>query len=254
MLCLYGVVEATHELPDVTGIAAGELRLVASGDVAAVCSELPADTELTAEDANEFLDVLLAVLEGGIVLPLSLGTVAEGPEQVIAEFLQPQAGQLRSQLDRLRDLVEVHVDADDDESTAIADLAARQGIQLPAEADFAHRLEVGEQVAALLVEQRRDLAREIVAAFDKVAEASAPRSVINGPEDPVLRWAFLVRREALSDFDNTQQELHGENPAVSIRTVGPLPPVSFLVSPQSPTGPAEDRSVQDSPAEGSWGW
>lgn len=249
MLCLYGVVDATHELPKTSGIADGELELIEHGDVAAVSSELPADTELTAEDANDFLEVLLALLETGTVLPLSLGTVVNGPDEVIAEFLEPQAQNLRAQLDRLRDLVEVHVDVDDDEARAVAELASREGIQLPSGADLSERMAVGEQVAALLVEQRRALADELVAAFDAVAEQSTPRSVINGPEDPVLRWAFLVRRDAIAAFDDAQQALQRQNPDLSIRSVGPLPPANFLVPPQStPEQPGETTSA------GSWGW
>lgn len=253
MLALYGVVEPTHELPKTPGIAGGELRLISNGEVAVVCSELPADTELSAEDANDFLEVLLAVLEGGTVLPLSLGTVVDAADKVVAEFLDPQAENLRAQLDRLRDLVEVHVDVDDDEASVISDLAARQGIRTPAGAGLDQRIAVGEQVGALLVEQRRAIADELVAAFGKVAEQSAPRSVINGPEDPVLRWAFLVRRDAIADFDDAQQALQRQNPELAIRSVGPLPPANFLAPPQSP--PAAGQHDSGQPAEGgSWGW
>lgn len=249
MLCLYGVVESTHELPKTSGVADGELQLIDHGDIAVVCSELPAGTELTAEDANDFLEVLLALLETGTVLPLSLGTVVDGPDQVVAEFLQPQARELRAQLDRLRDLVEVHVDVDDDEAEAIGDLAARQGIRAPAEADLEQRIAIGEQIGELLVEQRRDVAAELVESFGKVAEQSTPRSVINGPEDPVLRWAFLVRRDSIAEFDAAQQALQGRHPNLSIRSVGPLPPANFLAPPQSAVEPPGETT-----SGGGWGW
>jgi hypothetical protein len=250
MLCLYGIVPASQQPPDTPGIGGASLESVADGTVAAICSELADEDNLTAEDANDYLGVLLALVEAGTVLPLALGTVMPDAATVRSDVLRPQGAHFEAELQRLAGKVEVHVDAEDDESFTIAELANHSGIRLPADADFQQRLEVGEQVAALLVTERRRIGEDVVDRLRSVAVADTPRAILEGPEDPVLRWAFLVEKDRLAQFDDAYRLVQSEYPRLSIRATGPLPPVDFLDS-----GPAQGhKPAKPAPENSKWGW
>jgi hypothetical protein len=249
MLCLYGIVPASQQPPNSPGIAGGTLESVAEGTVAAVCSELDDEYSLTAEDANDYLGVLLELVEAGAVLPLAMGTVMPDAAAVRSDVLRPRASHFEAELQRLADKVEVHIDAEDDETFAIAELAKHSGIRLPDDADFQQRIEVGEQVAALLVTQRRRIAEDVVGQLRNVAVADTARAILEGPEDPVLRWAFLVDKDRLAQFDDAYRLVQSEYPRLSIRATGPLPPVDFLDS-----GPAESPEPAKPAPDSKWGW
>ena len=65
----------------------------------------------------------------------------------------------------------------------------------------------------------------------------------------MLRWAFLVRRDQLTELDDEMTAVRGEFPALTFRYVGPLPPVHFLarVTAAPPAADAFDSN-------GTWGW
>src|SRR5581483_4937559 len=100
---------------------------------------------------------------------------------------------LPATLDALDGLVELQVDADDDEAAVVAEIARTAPVVDTAGADLATRIEVGQRVGQLLVEHRVRVAEQIVDRLRRLAVDDVPRAQIAGPEDPVLRWAFLVK-------------------------------------------------------------
>lgn len=94
-LQLYGVVRADHPRAP---------RVVCWEDLAMVVDDAPAEPDPAAH-----LAVVSALVEGGPVLPVRFGTVAENEDLVRTEVLAPTADRYRADLDRLDGLAEVHV-------------------------------------------------------------------------------------------------------------------------------------------------
>ena len=92
-LQLYGVVRAGHPRAP---------RTVGWEDLAMVVGDPEPDPAV-------HLAVVSALVEGGPVLPVRFGTVAEDEDAVRTEVLAPAADTYRADLDRLDGLAEVHV-------------------------------------------------------------------------------------------------------------------------------------------------
>ncbi|MEU4252107.1 GvpL/GvpF family gas vesicle protein [Amycolatopsis sp. NPDC026612] len=176
-LQLYGVVRAGH--PRVP-------RTVCWEDLAMVVGEAPADPDPAAH-----LAVVSALVEGGPVLPVRFGTVAEDEDAVRTEVLAPAADTYRTDLDRLDGLAEVHVCL---RFTGPGSpwRAARSDVLLAEVADRAH---------------------------DSVA--------LPAGESADERWAFLVGLGDLLIVRDAVAGL-GRSGGVQADWLGPLPAYSFL--------------------------
>lgn len=252
MLYAYGVVRAGHPPPKRKGVGAppGKVTLVESDQLAAAVTELPDDYAADEADARAHLNVLIALLEDGPVVPLRMGTVAPTQAAVRADVLDSMRSDMQRRLDALDGLVELHVDADDDESETIAAVVGAAGLRVPAHADLDTKLELGQQVAELVVEHRQQIAEEILTELRPFAVRDAPRKVGVGPEDPVLRWAFLVKRGEIQDFDEAVVAVRSHHPTVSVRFVGPLPPAHFIDWDQA----TADSKPDSFSGQGRWSW
>ncbi|MDT3446372.1 MULTISPECIES: GvpL/GvpF family gas vesicle protein [unclassified Pseudofrankia] len=268
-LLLYGVVRDDHPLADPPPLGAGDppgrIRLVRRPPVAAVVSPVSDPVRIADQDAERHLDVLLGLLADGPVLPLRLGSVAPDEDAVREEVLGQAAPQLRGQLDALDGLVEVHVDADEDELTAIRAViaadpslaAAREGLDGPGgETNLQTRMALGERVADGVVLRRLHQAEALLDALRPHSVANTGRGPMGGPEDPVLRWAFLVHRDAepsrrgLEHFDEAVERVRDDHPELVIGYVGPLPAFHFLDLAEA----AEPAEAAGEPEHGRWGW
>lgn len=251
MLYLYGVLPKGRRPPGRKGVGTPPqpVRVVDGSSVAALVSELPEDYQATEEGARQHLQVLIGALEDGPVVPLRMGTVATDEAQA-REILATTEDELARTLERLADVVELQVDADDD-AAEVAALVAGEGPAIDmAGADLATRIEVGQRVAELVTEHRLAVAEQVVDRLRGLAVDDVPRSQITGPEDPVLRWAFLVRRDDVERFDDAIAALRAEFPSLSFRYVGPLPAAHFVArEPARATEPADSFR-----GNGSWGW
>lgn len=255
MRYVYGVVRAGHPPAALQGVGRPpvDVRLIESGPLAAAVSDVDDDFLVEDNDARAHVHVLIDLLGGGPVIPVRLGTVAPDDDSVRVEVLDAARPELVECIDALDGKVELHVDVDDNEAEAIAAVAGAGPLR-PGEAlDVASALELGQRVAALLVEHRQQLADEIVAKLRPMAIRDAPRSVIEGPEDPVLRWAFLISADDLAIFDEAVVSLRAAYPNLAIRYVGPLPAAHF-VDWRGRTDETGDGSLDAFQADGSWGW
>lgn len=260
MLYLYGVVREGQPAPKVKGVGEppGDVSLIESGPLAAAATELPDDFEIQDSDAERHLEVLITLLGDGPVVPLRMGTVAPDESAVRAEVLDAAQAEMVERLDALDGLVELHVDADDDEMEAVASVARAAGLAPDPAADMSARLDLGREVASLLVERRQQVAAEVVEDLRGCAVHHVPRSTIQGPEDPVLRWAFLVKREDIEKFDRAVVATRSRHPTMAIQHVGPLPPAHFIDwsgNGRSADGPGDAPPESDPfSASSSWGW
>jgi hypothetical protein len=82
---------------------------VRAGDLAAAVSDAAEGLVLRDEDAFVHLDVLVALLADGPVLPVRFGTVVEDDDAVCTDVVGNTS--LAGELESLADVVELHVDA-----------------------------------------------------------------------------------------------------------------------------------------------
>jgi len=253
VLYVYGVTRAGRGTPDIKGLGSppADVVLLESGPVAAAVSELPDDYAVDEEDARAHLQVLIDLLADGPVLPLRMGTVSPDAQALRTELLDASRPGLETRLDALDGMVELHVDADDDESSAVAEIAHAAQLRPAAQGDFQSSLDLGHDIAEILVDRRRQLAEEIVGQLRQLAVRDAPRSVIQSAEDPVLRWAFLVRQDDLEHFDEAVISVRETHPQTAIRYVGPLPPSHFVEWGSEPETSDDTDSFTGSAG---WGW
>jgi hypothetical protein len=254
MLYLYGVTRAQREQPAMAGLGAPPVpvQLIESGPIAAVVSELPDDYVVQDEDARAHLQVLIGLLEGGPVLPVRMGTIAPGPDEVRNDVLESGKDELVHRLDALDGLVELQVDIDDDESRSIAELTRAGLLEAYPAPDLASRIDFGQRVAEVLVDYRRQLADEIVDELRPLATRDVPRSTIRSAEDPLLRWAFLVPDDEIAKFDEGVAAIRNTHPELNLRYTGPLPASHFVD--WEPGAEASSTSTDSFQAQSAWGW
>ena len=250
MRYVYGVVRDGTPPPTARGVGSppAPVQVVGSPPIAAAVSTVPEGYEVTEADASAHLDVLVDLLGRGPVIPVRLGSVVPDDAAVRTEVLDVDRDTFIEALEALDGLVEVHVDADEDETSAIASIVAAGDLP-PAGGDLSQRIALGEMIADRLVARRRSLAEQLLAALRPVAVADAPRAELRGPEDPVLRWSFLVRD--LDAFDDVVAALRSSYAGVTFEYVGPLPAAHFVGWRGGTAVSSEPDSFSGS---GRWSW
>jgi hypothetical protein len=155
--------------------------------------------------------------------------------------------------------VEIDLTALDDESTAVAAVVAGAPDRFRPGGD---PLVLGERVAAAVMEHRARMGDHIVLRLRELSEQDAARRQASNPEEPFLQWAFLVRRDNVSRFDDAATELMQRTPGLVLQSVGPLPPFSFVStgtvdagsSSAVQQGAASASGGTDPFRSGKWGW
>ena len=253
MLYIYGITRADRAAPSVDGLGdpPEAVRLVESAPLAAAVSDLPDGYVLHDEDARAHLKVLIELLHDGPVLPVRMGTVTPSEDVLRSEVLDASSPELVDRLDALDGFVELHVDADDDESQSIRIVAAAAGIRGSGAMALDERIQLGGQIADLLVDYRRQVAAEIVARLRPLAARDVSRITVRSAEDPLLRWAFLVRRDDLPRFDEAVVDIRRAHSDLAIRYAGPLPPSHFA---DWQPGSQRCTPTDSFQATGAWGW
>jgi hypothetical protein len=104
---VYGLVRPGHP-GRICGIDDMPVEIVSQGSLAAAVSTVERD--LAPADAETHLDVLVALLANGPVLPVRFGTLAADDTAVRDDVLAP-CEPLATRLDELDGMVELHVDA-----------------------------------------------------------------------------------------------------------------------------------------------
>ena len=236
---LYGVVAAGSRLPELSaqGIeeSAEPPRLVGLGAVAALVSALStADVAPSAANLKAHVGVLSEVAGAAAVLPASFGIVAPG-EAELEVSLAPRAEELAGLLRELGDHVELSVTAAYAGDTAMREAVAGEPAiarlhdkvaGVPLEAAYYDRIRLGELVAGALERRRVQEADELITSVSDLASDIRTTEV----GDPLLlRAAFLVRREAIPDFERRlEDEAEARSGRVRLTLTGPLAPHSFV--------------------------
>lgn len=234
---IYGIVEETAAAPEGSGIAGAPLSLISEAGSAALVSDVD-DGELRAgrEQVLAHSRVLEAAMTQGTVLPMRFGVVMAGPDEIKRDLLEPHAGDLRDQLDRMKGKVEVNIRVVYQEDVMLREVVredqdiARLRASLrdqPEDATYYGRIRLGELVAEAVVRKRDADAEAVLQVLVphtleyEVAEPTHERVVVTA--------SFLVQRDQLAEFDAAVDDLaRAEAARMRFKYTGPLPPHSFV--------------------------
>ena len=233
---VYGVVRAADAGKlDVSGVEDAAVRTVASDGLAALVSDIESDSLAAAREIRAHWRVLEEASGSATVLPVRFGTVMESEAAVRERLLEPNADSLTTALEQVDGRIQLSVKGVYDEEALLRDVvrhapaiatARRRISELPSDAAYYQRIQLGEAVAAG-VEQRREA--DTASALERLEPLSvAARSEPVSAPDAAFNLAFLVDRDRVDPFSAAVAELgktYGD--ALQLRYVGPLPPYSF---------------------------
>ena len=224
-LLLHGVVRASHRLPD-----GSPFRLVDVEDLAVVVSDRQDDRALTEQETVTHLAGLCALLPGGPVLPLRIGTTAVDETAARAAVLALSPQSLRHHLDELDGLVEMHVRLVFDEDAALRAVYDKgRGTDMITQVDL---------IAREIVAWRQNQADELLAPVSATARAVA---LLDAPEHTEELRAYLLPLAEIETVRAAVAALHD----VTVTCIGPLPAFHFL--------DLEQKQPEIRPAS-RWGW
>jgi hypothetical protein len=234
---VYGIVERKTPAPSGKGIGGSPLRLITDDGAAALVSDVEQpELMLGREELLAHARVLEEAVSSGTVLPMRFGIVLEGEDEVRQRLLRSHADELRSQLERFADKVEVSIRASYDEQRLMREVVAedlavrrlRDSVHgKPEDATYYERIRLGELVSQAVERKREaDSARilEALWPFSSDVHVAPPAH-----ERVALSAAFLVERKRLSQFDQALEGFAGgQGGRLLFKYTGPLPPHSFV--------------------------
>ncbi|MDX8036686.1 GvpL/GvpF family gas vesicle protein [Lentzea sp. BCCO 10_0856] len=235
-LHLHGIVRAARPLPD-----GSPFRLVEVEDVAVVVSDRVEDRALTEQEATAHLAGLCALLPGGPVLPLRIGTTAVDEAAARAAVLALVVPVLRGRLDRLDGMAELHVRLVFEEDVVVRGVYHEGGFT-GGGPDLATTIARGELIARRIeawCAKRADGLLTPVSALAGAVVSLATR------EATVQLRAFLVPLDQAGAVRAAVARLGAEG--VVATCAGPLPAFHFL-------DPAPHRGQPENPPSSRWGW
>ena len=235
---VYGVVRAgSKSSRSLKGINGKPLRLVTSGNLGALTSEVPdGPVEAGREELMAHSRVLEQAIRRGVVLPMRFGVVMPTESSVRRDLLEAHREQLERQLDEMDGKVEVNIKGLYEENSVLREVLEqnpqvaelRDSLQgKPEDATYYERIRLGELVAEVVGEKRAVDQQRVV---DRLADHAL--AVDQGEpmhEHMAVNASFLVDQAKLADFDRAVDELGSEEAQrIRFRYTGPLPPHSFV--------------------------
>jgi hypothetical protein len=207
VIILYAITD--HPTPPVPPL--GALRVVASGDLAAVCGPV-LEGEVTAEALWQHERLVEALMDARDVLPVRYGTRLADDAAAI-RTLRDHHAEYAASLEAVRGGVELAVRVFGGGDAPAAPIPPRPSgtAYLRARA----RAAADESGADMIVHQ--PLAG---------AARAATVAPVNRPGE-LLRAAYLVDRGATAAFSARVRAIQDENPQLRITCTGPWPPYSF---------------------------
>jgi hypothetical protein len=218
------------------GIGGGAVYSIRCGRLAAVVSDVP-NGKLRPERRHlaAHYDVLQLLMKQTTVLPMTFGTVADGPEE-IRRILSFHEATLLEQLQRVKGKVEMGLRVLWDvpnifeyfvgmhsELRALRDQVFRDGRQ-PSQNE---KIELGQAFDRSLQEERAARRETVAAALKSCSREIKDNSPRN--EYEVMDLACLIAREAQGQFERAVFEAAKEfDDHYSFDISGPWPPYSFV--------------------------
>jgi hypothetical protein len=235
---VYGVVRArSKSSPKLKGINGKPLRVVASGGLGALTSDVPdGPVEAGREELLAHSRVLEQAIKRGVVLPMRFGVVMPTESSVRDDLLDAHREELERQLDEMDGKVEVNVKGMYEEQSVLREVMEqnpevvelRESLQgKPEDATYYERIRLGELVAEELSQKRAVDQQRVVDRLAKYALAIDAGEPMH--ERMAVNASFLVDQDHIGDFDRALDELGSEEAQrIRFKYTGPLPPHSFV--------------------------
>jgi hypothetical protein len=208
VITLYAITD--HPAPPVP--STGSVRVVASGDLAAVCGPVAAQ-EVTADALWQHEQIVELLMADRDVLPVRYGTCVPD-DAAAAQALQDNYAAFAASLDMVRGGVELAVRVFPGENTAATPSPTAEMTGTDYLRARARSAAEESDVRALVHEPLSHLARA-----ETVARVTRPGEL--------LRAAYLVDRDATDSFSARVHSIQEDNPQLRITCTGPWPPYSF---------------------------
>ena len=237
---VYGIVPGDVKLNSgVHGVGnpPGEIRLVRSGDLAALVSEVDVTKPLgTPEDLQAHVEILDAVISDTPVLPSRFGAVLTNDDAVTEELLDANHDEFAAALRQLEGRAEYVVRGRYAEQ-AILDEILSENSRAARLRDRIHgadpdatrelRIELGEIVNNTVANKRQADTQLLVSAMKDRCVLSGVRAATN--ELDAVYVAFLVENGQVDELDRVVQDLSdGWQGRVELQIRGPMAPYDFV--------------------------
>jgi len=178
--------------------------------------------------------VIERVMARHTILPLKLGTCAEGEEQV-RQILAQGCGTIEDALEKARGVVEVDVTATIGDfgsflrhvsQVAEIDSLKQSLLRTHEKVTVEDQMRIGMLMERHASQEKQRMSTEIHAALGHIAEGLKDHDLMD--DRMVLNSAFLIRRDRQEEFDGRVEQLNARfDDKLDFRRVGPLPPYSF---------------------------
>jgi hypothetical protein len=237
---VYGIVPSDAELNSgVHGVGdpAGEIRLVRSGDLAALVSEVDVAQPIgTPEDLRAHEEILDAVVSEMPVLPFRFGGVMASEDAVAGELLEPNHDEFAAALRQLEGRAEYVVRGRYVERAILEEIlaenftAARLRDRIGgADSDATRelRIQLGEIVNNAVADKRQADTRVLVGAMNDHCAARVVRTATNELDAAYI--AFLIDTGKADELEQVVQDLSDRWQArVQLSVRGPIAPYDFV--------------------------
>jgi hypothetical protein len=237
---VYGIFPGDIELDDqISGVGdpPGEVRIVRSGDLAALVSDVDVSRPLgTPGDLAAHKEILDASAAGVPVLPLRFGAVLASEDAVARELLDPHHDEFADALDELDGRAEYVVKGRYDENAILEEVLAenREAARLRdkirgADPDATRdaRIRLGEIISSAVAAKREQDTQTL---GDRMADHCAA-SLVREPthERDAVHVAFLVDADHEEGFQQVAGDLaRSWEGRVSLRLLGPMAAYDFV--------------------------
>jgi hypothetical protein len=245
---VYGIVPGDVELNSVVhgvGNPPGEIRLVRSGDLAALVSQVDVTKPLgTPEDLQAHEEILDATIADAPVLPSRFGAVLTSDEAVANELLDANHDEFAAALQQLEGCVEYIVRGRYTEQAVLEEIlsgnsrAARLADRIRgADPDATRelRIQLGEIVNNTVADKRQADTRLLVSAMKDHCAASVVRTATN--ELDAVYAAFLIEDDRVGELERVVTDLSDRwQGRVELTVRGPMAPYDFVGNPTEAGG------------------
>jgi hypothetical protein len=240
---VYGVVRpGTIGAVATQGVNGGAAHTLDDGDLAALVGEVPAGPLTgTKDDVVAHSRVLEEAIRTATVLPMRFGVVLDGPVAVRRDLLRTHEGELRELIGAMDGKVQLRVRAMYAHESALREIVAeepeiaqlRQSLHgKPDDATYYDRIRLGEMIAEALERKRSQDADALFGRLEPLAVDLVSEPPVH--EQMVLNAGLLVERRRLDEIGGLLEALGKEvAPRIDVRTIGPLPPYSFVELPDA---------------------
>ncbi len=243
---VYGILPGDVELnAEIYGVGdpPGEIRLVRSGDLAALVSEVDLSGSLgSPEDLEAHQEILDTTVTGSPVLPLRFGAVLTDEDAVVEELLDPHHDEFVEALEQLDGRVEYLVKARYEERAIMEEILSEdseaaqlrdqiRGADPDATRDL--RIRLGELISNAVAAKREEDTRLLLSAMEDHCEVSFVREPTH--ELDAVHVAFLVDTDMADELERVVEHLGNRwEGLVELRVLGPMAPYDFVGTAQEP--------------------